>query len=409
MQVNEAPMSTGSAPALIDLAHEPAFELGGVEVRPSTREVVIVDRIEVLEPRIMQVLVALARRRGVVVSRNDLVEACWGGRVVGEDSIHRGIAGVRRLGQACGGFSVETVVRVGYRLSEQRKPDQAPQDLPASVAPGQPSDKALSIGSVFNQIFEVRRFIWGGPECEVYEGANITTQERVAIKVMLPHLSDDPRAQFQFRREANILVGLHHPAIAQYRMAAQEPSLGAFYIVTEFIDGADLNHLIGQASPPEGQLRTLIRRLCEGLKAAHDLGVVHRCLTPAAILAPAGRLDLAKIVDFGAAADSGGSLTDANVAEHLTFAAPEQLGDFNSQPGPWTDVYSLGLVMLSLATGDRQTLATTVEQALAQRRRGPDLASAPAPFHALFSGMLAADPKLRFRSMDEVLAALGAT
>jgi adenylate cyclase len=111
-------MSTDDAPTFIDLAHQANFRLGDLEVRPSTREVVIGDHREVLEPRVMQVLVALARRRGMVVSRNDLIDACWGGRAVGEDAINRCIAGVRRLSEAHGGFSVETVVRVGYRLGE---------------------------------------------------------------------------------------------------------------------------------------------------------------------------------------------------------------------------------------------------------------------------------------------------
>jgi DNA-binding winged helix-turn-helix (wHTH) protein/TolB-like protein len=109
-----------NAPPLdpIDLAREPDFRIGALEVRPSTREVVAGEAREVLEPRVMQVLVALARRRGEVVSRDELVATCWGGRVVGDDAIQRAVAGVRRLGEAHGAFSVETVARVGYRLSE---------------------------------------------------------------------------------------------------------------------------------------------------------------------------------------------------------------------------------------------------------------------------------------------------
>src|SRR5579862_4884454 len=75
---DRTPMSADQEPILIDLAHEPAFELGGATVMPSTRELVVGDRREIAEPRIMQVLVALARRRGLVVSRNDLIASCWG-------------------------------------------------------------------------------------------------------------------------------------------------------------------------------------------------------------------------------------------------------------------------------------------------------------------------------------------
>ena len=109
----------------IDLAHEAAFALGAVEVRPAKREVVSGQRRETLEPRIMQVLVALARQRGEMVSRDDLIQSCWGGRIVGEDSITRCISGLRRLAEQVGGFSVETVTRVGYRLKASTLPGAA--------------------------------------------------------------------------------------------------------------------------------------------------------------------------------------------------------------------------------------------------------------------------------------------
>jgi DNA-binding winged helix-turn-helix (wHTH) protein/TolB-like protein len=118
-------MSADPSPTFIDLAREAAFRLGGAEVRPSTREIVQGERREVLEPRVMQVLVALARSAGEVVSRGDLIQACWGGRVVGEDAINRCIAAVRRLAQAFGGFDVETIPRVGYRLTEAAAPATA--------------------------------------------------------------------------------------------------------------------------------------------------------------------------------------------------------------------------------------------------------------------------------------------
>ncbi len=104
------------------LADERDFDLGALKVRPSTREVAGAGATELLEPRVMQVLVALARRRGAVVSRTDLVQACWGGRAVGDDAINRCIQALRRLSETHGGFAVHTVKRVGYRL------DSAPFD-----------------------------------------------------------------------------------------------------------------------------------------------------------------------------------------------------------------------------------------------------------------------------------------
>src|SRR6185436_555770 len=111
------PMKLDDASRPVDLAQEPDFTLGSLQVRPSLREVSAAGEREVLEPRVMQVLVALARRPDQVVSRDQLIDACCAGRVVGEDAINRCIARVRRLAETHGGFSVETIARVGYRLT----------------------------------------------------------------------------------------------------------------------------------------------------------------------------------------------------------------------------------------------------------------------------------------------------
>ncbi len=102
----------------VNLAREPDFRLGGAEVRPSTREIDFDGKRETIEPRVMQALVALARRRGEVVSRDELIDHCWEGRVVGEDAINRCLAKVRRLTERMRDVVLETVPRVGYRLSE---------------------------------------------------------------------------------------------------------------------------------------------------------------------------------------------------------------------------------------------------------------------------------------------------
>ena len=120
------------ARARVDLAREPPFSLGDALIRPATCEVELGDRRLKLQPRVMQVLVALARADGEVVSRDELVERCWGGIIVGDDSINRCIVRLRRLAEveAPGAFSIETLARVGYRLTAS--PSEAPP------APGRP-------------------------------------------------------------------------------------------------------------------------------------------------------------------------------------------------------------------------------------------------------------------------------
>jgi DNA-binding winged helix-turn-helix (wHTH) protein/tetratricopeptide (TPR) repeat protein len=103
----------------IDLAREPDFTLSGATVSPATLQVHSGGEVRTLEPRIMQVLVALAKRRGQVVSRDELNISGWGGRVVGDDSLYRCVIKVRKLGEETGAFTVENVRTVGYRLDEK--------------------------------------------------------------------------------------------------------------------------------------------------------------------------------------------------------------------------------------------------------------------------------------------------
>ncbi len=103
---------------IIALAHEPPFTLGGLRLLPPTREIVAPDGTRtVVEPRVMQVLIALARADGAIVTRDALIASCWEGRIVGEDAINRVISRLRYAAAETGGvFRVETVTRIGYRL-----------------------------------------------------------------------------------------------------------------------------------------------------------------------------------------------------------------------------------------------------------------------------------------------------
>jgi DNA-binding winged helix-turn-helix (wHTH) protein/tetratricopeptide (TPR) repeat protein len=120
-------------PAPIDLAHEPDFPLGALTVKASTREIVRADGSrDLLEPRVMQVLVALRRASPNVVSRDDLVAQCWEGRVVGDDAINGAVAKLRRLSESGQAFTIETVPRVGYRLVASSPLEQVVAEQPAA-------------------------------------------------------------------------------------------------------------------------------------------------------------------------------------------------------------------------------------------------------------------------------------
>ncbi|MHB8285808.1 MAG: winged helix-turn-helix domain-containing protein [Caulobacteraceae bacterium] len=106
----------------IQLISEPGFRLGALYVEPAHRRVIHDDGgDEVLEPRVMQVLVALTRASGAILSRSGLTLSCWDGQVVGEDAITRVISRLRQLSKGLGAesFRIVTVTKVGFRLIEE--------------------------------------------------------------------------------------------------------------------------------------------------------------------------------------------------------------------------------------------------------------------------------------------------
>lgn len=127
----------------IVLAHEPPFRIGPLAVSPAMRRVAHDDgREDILEQRIMQVLVALVRAEGAVLTREELIDACWDGRIVGDDAINRVMSRLRRLAEGLGKgvLRIETITKVGYRLVTDDGPGAAPAGPAAGDAP--PSDAA---------------------------------------------------------------------------------------------------------------------------------------------------------------------------------------------------------------------------------------------------------------------------
>ncbi len=274
-------------------------------------------------------------------------------------------------------------------------------DQPINTPPAQ-----IRVGDVLNGIFEVKRFIARGGMGEVFEGVNIQTEEKVAIKVILPALAADPKVEAMFRKEAKTLTKLSHPALVQYRVLAHDPNLGLLYIVTDFIDGTSLNEAMAGLGATPSELLALTRRLAEGLRAAHELGAIHRDLSPDNVLLERGRLERARIIDFGIAKDldpGNATIIGDGFAGKLGFVAPEQLGDFGRNIGPWTDVYSLALVILSVVRGKNVDLGSTLVDAIDKRRAPMDLSLVPTELRALLQAMLVPDPAARLPSMGDVI------
>lgn len=106
----------------IDLAVEPAFQLGRARVDPEAHEIGVAGKFRRVQPQTLKVLVALHDKSGRVVSRDELIDRCWGGRIVGDDVINRCISLLRPFSLESGGFRIETIPRAGYRLIVEGAP-----------------------------------------------------------------------------------------------------------------------------------------------------------------------------------------------------------------------------------------------------------------------------------------------
>lgn len=146
----------------VKLGQVAEFNLGAMRVSPSRRQIQVGDDARTLEPRVMQVLVALAEVRPNVVSRDELAEACWGGVSVGDDAINRCIVSLRRLAREFEPhpFAIETVPRVGYALTEV-----GVTHAPAAENPkvGQPSRRRFIVPLALAIVAAIAGLLWWQP------------------------------------------------------------------------------------------------------------------------------------------------------------------------------------------------------------------------------------------------------
>lgn len=171
---------------LIRLTDEAPFVLGGVMVTPSARTLAFGAHVSMVEPRVMQVLVTLNRGRGAVVGRETLIDACWDGRLIGEDAVNRAILKLRRaLAEIGGGVTVETVAKVGYQL---RLPDASLQTIPAGGSERKDRRRRLLAGAAaLAALAGVGAFFVGSHQAQ--------QQTRVVLVKQLRVAPDDPAAR----------------------------------------------------------------------------------------------------------------------------------------------------------------------------------------------------------------------
>ena len=120
----------------IDLAAEAPFHVGNASIDPISRDATFGGRSERLQPQNLKVLIALCRRSGLVIRREELVDQCWDGRIIGDDVINHAISTLRQFAERAGGFEIERVPRAGYRLIETRSVPARGRRLAAVAAGG---------------------------------------------------------------------------------------------------------------------------------------------------------------------------------------------------------------------------------------------------------------------------------
>ncbi|MBZ9794843.1 serine/threonine-protein kinase [Mesorhizobium sp. ES1-4] len=264
------------------------------------------------------------------------------------------------------------------------------------------------VGTQLSGIYELDERIASGGMGEVYRGHNIQTGDHVAIKIVLPEFARDQTILSLFRKEASILNHLSHDAVVRYHVFTIDPGIGRPYLAMEFVDGESLFDVMrrGAMSPPD--VRRLCHRLASGLAAVHQAGAVHRDLSPDNIILPGGRVERAKIIDFGIARSAtvgGETLIGGKFAGKYNYVSPEQLGLYGGEVSEQSDIYSLGLVLAAALRGKPLDMSGTQYEVIEKRRTVPDLSDIDPDFHELIGAMLQPDPADRPASMAQIARA----
>ncbi|HYC25453.1 MAG TPA: protein kinase, partial [Roseiarcus sp.] len=273
----------------------------------------------------------------------------------------------------------------------------------------QPAASAGSVrrGARLNGIYEVDALIAHGGMGEVYRGFNIVTNDPVAIKMVLPELSNNPDAFAMFRREASTLHNLQHEAIVRYYVFSVDPDLQRAYLAMEFVDGPSLSKRLAKGPLPLEEVRVLQRRLADALEAAHRFGVIHRDISSDNVILPDGDARRAKIIDFGIARSQragDGTIIGGGFAGKYNYVSPEQLGLAGGEVTAKSDIYSLGLVLAEALRGRPIDMSGTQAEIIEKRRKAPDLSDIEPSMRPLIAAMLQPLPADRPASMAAVAA-----
>jgi CRP-like cAMP-binding protein len=239
----------------------------------------------------------------------------------------------------------------------------------------------------------------------VYKGRHIDLEMPVAIKMMKHDMAMDKDFMLNFRKEAKTVAAMNHRHIV--KVYDIEERYRTLFIIMEYLEGTPLETLLKKVGPlPVKQVVELLYPIVNGLKYAHDKGLVHLDIKPANIFLPSD--DQLKILDFGLACPSCTETLCGVGTPH--YASPEQT-DGEMVDGR-SDIYSLGIMAFELLTGVRPYAgddpALLMEAHLTQEIPDPRnwISDLPECLCQFIWKATRKDPKDRFQTMDEVLSFL---
>jgi predicted Ser/Thr protein kinase len=276
--------------------------------------------------------------------------------------------------------------------------------VPARVSS---AEGRLAAGVLVTGRYQIIGLLGKGGMGEVYRANDLTLDQPVALKFLPEAMARDAAMLARFHNEVRIARQVSHPNVCRvYDLGEAD---GRLYLSMEYIDGEDLGSLLRRIGRlPADKALEFARRICAGLAAAHDKGVLHRDLKPSNIMVDSkGQVF---ITDFGLAAVTG-ELREAQAREGTpAYMAPEQLA--GTEVTARSDIYALGLVLYEMFAGKRPFEAGTLAEMIRLQQQ-----SAPASLRTVAKDVdpaverviqrcLAADPRQRPASALAVAAAL---
>jgi eukaryotic-like serine/threonine-protein kinase len=279
---------------------------------------------------------------------------------------------------------------------------------------GEGSEDPL-IGIILSDTYEVQRRLGEGGMGRVYETRHVRLGRRFAVKVLHQMFAGEREALARFRREATAAAAIMSPHVAQI-VDVNATREGQPYLVYELLEGEDLGTLLDREGTLSIARATRIaRQVAQGLRAAHDAGVVHRDLKPENVMLIRGSDggEIAKVLDFGIAKLSQeDKLTRTGaVLGTPAYMAPEQARG-GSAIDHRCDVYALGAMLYRAVTGRPafsgedagRTLTSVIwDEPARPKTLRKDL---PDSLELVIQRAMAKDPDARFDNMSDLDAAL---